>query len=54
MQILLTIIFYHASSSTPAVITQIFHPAAELVIPLGTPTKEAKNRNGSTSSNCRN
>ena len=27
---------------TPAVITQIFNPVAELVIPIGLPTKEAK------------
>ena len=26
----------------PAVITQIFNPVAELVIPIGIPTKEAK------------
>ena len=26
----------------PAVITQIFNPIAELVIPIGIPTKEAK------------
>ena len=26
----------------PAVITQIFHPIAELVIPIGIPTKEGK------------
>ena len=28
--------------SVPAVITQIFNPVAELVIPIGIPTKEAK------------
>ena len=26
----------------PAVVTQIFNPVAELVIPIGIPTKEAK------------
>ena len=26
----------------PAVVTQIFNPIAELVIPIGIPTKEAK------------
>ena len=34
---LLTYIFY-----IPAVITQIFNPIAEVVIPIRTPTKEAK------------
>ena len=29
-------------SLIPAVITQIFNPIAELVIPVGIPTKEAK------------
>ena len=28
--------------SIPAVITQIFKPIGELIIPIGTPTKEAK------------
>ena len=28
----------------PAVITQVFHPFAELVIPIGIPTKEAKSQ----------
>ena len=37
----------------PAVIAQIFNPIAELVIPIGIPTKEAK-KDGNTSSNCRN
>ena len=35
-----------------AVITQIFNPTSELVIPIGTPTKEAK-AEMKTSSNCR-
>ena len=47
---MLTIIFYHASSSfstdlyfsIPEVITQIFNPTAELAIPIGMPTKEAE------------
>ena len=34
-----------------AVITQTFNPTAELVIPVGIPTKEAK---VISSSNCRN
>ena len=50
--ILLTILFYHASFFffliidlyflIPAVIAQIFNAVAELVIPIGIPTKEAK------------
>ena len=50
--ILLAILFYHASFSffliidlyflIPAVITQIFNPTAELVIPTRITTKEAK------------
>ena len=52
MKILLTILFYHASFSLflitdlyfliPAVFAQIFNPTAELIIPIGIPTKEAK------------
>ena len=49
---MLTILFYHAFFFffliidlyflIPAVIPQIFNPIAELVIPIGIPTKEAK------------
>ena len=52
IQILLTILFYHVSSSffliidlcflIPAVITQICNPIVELVIPIGISSKEAK------------
>ena len=62
MKILLTILFYHASFSLfliidlylliPAVFAQIFNPTAELIIPIGIPTKEAKAER-KTSSNCR-
>ena len=58
---LLTILFYHASFSffliidlnilIAVFITQSFNPTAELVIPVGIPTKEAK---VISSSNCRN
>ena len=51
-QCFLTILFYHVSSFfqliinlyflIPAVIAQIFNPFAELLIPIGTPGKEAK------------
>ena len=36
----------------PAVVTQIFNPIAELVIPIGTSTKEAKEEKEKTSTNC--
>ena len=36
------------------VITEIFNPTSELVIPPGIPTKEAKSENGNTARNCRN
>ena len=49
---MLTILFYHGSFSffliidlyfsIPAVIEQIFNPIADLVAPIGVPTKEAK------------
>ena len=48
---LLIILFYHASFFfliidlyfvIPAVIAQIFNPIAELVIPIGIPSKEGK------------
>ena len=47
-----TILFYHTSFSfffiidlyflVAAVIAQIFNPIAEIIIPIGIPTKEAK------------
>ena len=37
---------------TAAVIIQIVNPISELVTAIVIPTKEAKNRNGNTSSNC--
>ena len=37
-----------------AVLTQIFNPITERVVPIGIPTKKAKSRNGNASTNCRN
>ena len=37
----------------PAAVTQIFNPIAELVILIGIPTKEAKEKKRNSSSNCR-
>ena len=52
--VLLTILFYHASSSffltiglyflIPAVIAQIFNPTTEHVMSIGIPTKEVKTK----------
>ena len=39
---LLFFLFIYSYSLIPAVITQIFNPIAELVTPIGIPTKEAK------------
>ena len=40
--LLFLFLFIDLYFSIPAVIAQIFNPIAELVTPIGTPTKEAK------------